>query len=99
MRYVDGYLLPVPKKNLKAYQKIAHKAGTIWKKYGALEYMECAGDDLKSDWSTITFPTTVKCKPGEKVIVPPPKTEADVRERAGHKEYERFDFYLNKKSL
>jgi peroxiredoxin (alkyl hydroperoxide reductase subunit C) len=41
----------------------------------------------------------VNWKPGEKVIVPPPKTEAEVREREGHEEYERFDFYLNKKSL
>jgi len=43
--------------------------------------------------------TPVNWKPGEKVIVPPPKSEADVKERASHKEYERFDFYLNKKSL
>jgi peroxiredoxin (alkyl hydroperoxide reductase subunit C) len=43
--------------------------------------------------------TPVNWKPGEKVIVPPPKSEADVKERATHKEYERFDFYLNKKSL
>ncbi len=68
MRYVDGYLLPVPKKNLKAYRAIALKAGKIWRKYGALEYFECAGDDLKSPWSTIKFPQTAKCKPGETVI-------------------------------
>jgi peroxiredoxin 2/4 len=43
--------------------------------------------------------TPVNWKPGEKVVVPPPKTEKDVAERATHKEYERFDFYLNKKSL
>ena len=67
MRYVDGYLLPVPKKNLKAYRAIALKAGKIWRKYGALEYCECAGDDLTSKWSTIKFPKTVKCKPGETV--------------------------------
>ncbi len=43
--------------------------------------------------------TPVDWKPGDKVVVPPPKTEAEVAERAGHKEYERFDFYLNKKEL
>lgn len=47
MRYVDGYLLPVPKKKLKAYQKIAHKAGTIWRKYGALGYMRMAYGGFK----------------------------------------------------
>lgn len=68
MRYVDGYVLPVPKKNLKAYRAIAAKAGKIWKKCGAVEYFECVGDDLKSKWSTIKFPQTVKCKPNETVI-------------------------------
>ena len=46
MRYVDGYVIPVPKKNLRAYRKISQKTGAIWKEYGALEYRECAGDDL-----------------------------------------------------
>ncbi len=68
MRYVDGYLLAVPKNNLKAYQKLALKAGKLWKKYGALEYMECAGDDLMSEWSTLKFPPMVKIKKGETVI-------------------------------
>lgn len=68
MRYVDCYLLAVPKNKLKEYQKIAKKAGQIWKKYGALEYMECAGDDLTSEWSTLTFPQMVQAKPGETVI-------------------------------
>lgn len=46
-KYVDGYLLPVPKKHLKAYRAMAAKAGPIWRKHGALEYRECVGDDLK----------------------------------------------------
>jgi uncharacterized protein YbaA (DUF1428 family) len=46
MRYVDGFLLPVPKKNLQAYRRMAEKAGKIWREHGALEYRECAGDDL-----------------------------------------------------
>lgn len=68
MRYVDGYLLPVPTKNLKTYKKIATKAGKIWMKYGALAYMECAGDDLKNDWAKVFFPQTVQAKPGETVV-------------------------------
>ena len=45
-RYVDGYVLPVPKKNLTAYRRLAQKAGKIWREHGALDYKECAGDDL-----------------------------------------------------
>ena len=45
-RYVDGYLLPVPKKNIAAYARIARKAGKIWMEHGALEYRECVGEDL-----------------------------------------------------
>jgi len=66
--YVDGYLLAVPKKNLQAYRKIAQMAGKVWKKHGALQYFECAGDDLNPKWATIKFPKTVKAKPGETVI-------------------------------
>ena len=44
MRYVDGFLLPVPKKNLQAYARIAQAAGKIWMEYGALEYRECVGE-------------------------------------------------------
>ena len=50
MRYVDGYVLPVPRKNLEAYVRIARKAGKIWREHGALEYRECVGDDLKVKW-------------------------------------------------
>ena len=46
MPYVDGFVLPVPRKNLAAYRRIAAKAGRIWKEYGALEYRECVGEDL-----------------------------------------------------
>jgi len=68
MRYVDGYVLPVPRKNLAAYSRMAQRAGKVWMKHGALQYMECAGDDLGSKWSAIKFPATVKAKPGEAVI-------------------------------
>lgn len=66
--YVDGYILPVPKKKLDAYRSMAKRAGKIWKKHGALEYFECVGDDLGSKFSGIKFPRTVRAKTGESVI-------------------------------
>jgi uncharacterized protein YbaA (DUF1428 family) len=70
-KYVDGYILPVPRKNLKAYRRIAQTAGQVWRKHGALEYFECAGDDLSPDMGGFrieTFPHTMKLKKGETVI-------------------------------
>jgi uncharacterized protein YbaA (DUF1428 family) len=67
MPYVDGYVLPVPKKNLQAYRRIAQKAGKIWREHGALEYRECAGDDLDVKWG-VPFPRSVKLKTGETVV-------------------------------
>ncbi len=67
MRYVDGFVLPVPKKNLQAYRRLAQKAGKIWREYGALEYRECAGDDLAVKMG-VTFPKMIKLKPGETVV-------------------------------
>ena len=67
MPYVDGFLLPVPKKNLPAYCRMATKAGKIWRKYGALDYKECAGDDLKVKMG-VPFPRQIKVKPGETVV-------------------------------
>jgi uncharacterized protein YbaA (DUF1428 family) len=67
MAYVDGYVLPVPKKNLAAYRRIAAKAGKIWREYGALEYHECVADDVKPGKLT-SFPQSVKLKPNETVI-------------------------------
>jgi len=67
MRYVDGFVLPVPKKNLESYRRMAQKAGKMWRKYGALDYKECVGDDLKPKWG-VPFPRTVKLKPGETVV-------------------------------
>jgi uncharacterized protein YbaA (DUF1428 family) len=66
--YVDGFLLPVPKKNLPAYRKLAQKARDIWMEYGALDYRECVGDDMVNDW-TVPFPKTAKAKPDEVVIL------------------------------
>jgi uncharacterized protein YbaA (DUF1428 family) len=67
MPYVDGYILPVPKKNLAAYRRIARKAGKIWMEHGALEYRECAGDDLGVKWG-VPFPKAIKAKPGETIV-------------------------------
>ena len=67
MRYVDGYVLPVPKKNVAAYRRMAQKAGKVWRDHGALEYMECVADDVKPGKHT-SFPQSVKLKPGETVV-------------------------------
>ena len=65
--YVDGFVLPVPKKNLAAYKRLAVKASKIWKEYGALDYKECVGDDLNSKFCK-SFPKGIKTKPGETVF-------------------------------
>jgi uncharacterized protein YbaA (DUF1428 family) len=67
MKYVDGYVLPVPTKNLAAYRQMAAKAAKIWRKYGALEFRECVGDDLKTI-KVRSFPGLVKPKRGETVV-------------------------------
>ena len=65
-RYVDGFVVPVPKKNVEKYRRIAQKAGKIWLEHGALEYVECVGDDVKPGKHT-SFPQSVKLKPSEVV--------------------------------
>ena len=67
MRYVDGYVLPVPKKNLQIYRRMAQKAGKVWRDHGALEFRECAGDDLKVKMG-VSFPRRIKAKRGETVF-------------------------------
>lgn len=67
MSYVDGFLLPVPKKNLDAYRRMARKAAKIWKEYGALDYCECVGDDLTPAFG-LPFPKLLKLKRGETVV-------------------------------
>jgi uncharacterized protein YbaA (DUF1428 family) len=67
MAYVDGFVLPVPKKKLQAYRAMARKAGKIWREHGALEYRECIADDVKPG-KTTSFPQSVKLKPGETVV-------------------------------
>src|SRR5215204_1134783 len=66
-RYVDGFVLPVPKKKLDAYRAMAKKAGRIWREHGALDFVECVADDVKPGKLT-SFPQSVKLKPGEVVV-------------------------------
>lgn len=66
-KYVDGYVIPVPKKNLAAYRKMAQWGKKTWLKYGALDYKECVGDDLKPAFGAL-FPRMTRLKPGETVI-------------------------------
>ena len=67
MSYVDGFVLPVPEKNLADYKRMARKAGKIWREHGALEYIECVADDVQPGKVT-SFPQAVKLKPGEVVV-------------------------------
>ena len=65
--YVDGYVIPVPKKNIEAYRKMAAFAGKLWREHGALEYRECVGDDLNIKM-LVPFTKSVKVKAGETVV-------------------------------
>ena len=67
MSYVDGFVLPVPKKNVAKYRRMAQSAGKVWKEHGALEYIECLADDVSPGKST-SFPQSVKLKPDETVV-------------------------------
>ncbi|MEO6566562.1 MAG: DUF1428 domain-containing protein [Casimicrobiaceae bacterium] len=67
MNYVDGFVIPVPKKNMAAYRKMARIASKVWREHGALEYRECIADDVKpGKWTS--FPQSVKLKAGEMVV-------------------------------
>jgi uncharacterized protein YbaA (DUF1428 family) len=66
MAYVDGFVVPVPKRRMQAYVRMARKAAKVWRDHGALDYVECMADDVK--WGKRTsFPQAVKLKPGEAV--------------------------------
>jgi uncharacterized protein YbaA (DUF1428 family) len=67
MAYVDGFVVPVPKKNVAAYRRMARAAGKIWKEHGALEFRECVGDDLNHKFG-MPFPKLARTKPGETVF-------------------------------
>ena len=65
--YIDGFVLPVPKKNIDAYRRMARKAGKIWREHGALQYTESVADDVKPGKVT-SFPQSVQLKAGEVVV-------------------------------
>ncbi len=67
MKYVDGFVIPVPKKKLDAYRRIARTAGKVWKEHGALEYVECVAEDVKPGKLT-SFPQSVQLKRTETVV-------------------------------
>ena len=66
-QYVDGFVLPIPKKNLDAYRRIARKCGKVWREHGALDYKECVAEDVKRGKVT-SFPQSVELKRGEVVV-------------------------------
>ncbi len=67
-QYVDGFVLPVPKKKLAAYRRMATLGSKVWREHGALDYRECVADDVKpGKWTS--FPRSVKAKPGETVVL------------------------------
>lgn len=68
MTYVDGFVIPLLKKNVKSYRKMAEEGKRMWMKHGALAYYECLGDDLHPAWIQTTFPKIAKTKPGETII-------------------------------
>jgi uncharacterized protein YbaA (DUF1428 family) len=65
--YVDGFVIPLPKKNLNAYCRMAQKAGKVWRDHGAVELRECVGDDLNIKMGKPS-PRGIKLKPGETVL-------------------------------
>jgi uncharacterized protein YbaA (DUF1428 family) len=67
MTYVDGFVIPIPKRRLAAYRRLARAAGKVWRDHGALQYVECVGDDLAVHCGP-TFPKQLKLKPGEAVL-------------------------------
>ena len=65
--YVDGFVVPVPKRNIEKYRRMSQKAGKVWREYGALDYRECVGDDLNVKMC-LPFPRGIKSKPGETIV-------------------------------
>lgn len=66
-KYVDGFVIPIPRKNRSAYKKMAREAQKVWRHFGALDYKECVIDDAKPKFVTRTFPKLAKTKKGEEV--------------------------------
>ena len=94
-KYVDGFVLVVPKKRVAEYRKMARDGGKMWMKYGALEYKECQLEDANPKWVTFTFPKMTKAKPNETVwfsyIVYKSKKHRDEVNKKAHKEMMKSD--------
>jgi uncharacterized protein YbaA (DUF1428 family) len=67
MAYVDGFVLAVPRRKLEAYRRLSRSAGKVWREHGALQYVECVGDDLKIKMG-VPFPRLARVKAGEAVV-------------------------------
>jgi uncharacterized protein YbaA (DUF1428 family) len=67
-RYVDGFVIPIKKKNAAKYKKMASLGCKVWMEYGALDYYECIADDMKQPWGGIPFPKLCKLKADETVV-------------------------------
>ena len=67
MKYVDGFVLALPKKKLQAYRRMAQKASRVWKDHGALDYKECVGDDMNVKFG-VPFPKQMKAKSSETIV-------------------------------
>jgi uncharacterized protein YbaA (DUF1428 family) len=67
-KYVDGFVVPVPKQNVEAYRRFAEEFDRVWREYGALEVIECIADDVKPGEVT-SFPQAVKLEPDETVVL------------------------------
>ena len=94
MAYVDGFVVPLPKDKIDDYREMSRKFGEIWREYGALDYKECVGDDLKAPFA-LPFPRGIRTRPGETVvfswIVDKSKAHRDrhPRARGGRRRYSR----------
>jgi uncharacterized protein YbaA (DUF1428 family) len=69
MAYTDGYLIPIPKKNVDSYRGIAEAAGALWREYGALDYKECVADDLNIEGMTATYTEALDLSDDETLIL------------------------------
>jgi len=68
MPYVDAFVIPIPRKNIAAYRRVARRAGKVWRRYGAVEFRETVGDDVNIKGMGVPFPRLARAKKGETVL-------------------------------
>jgi uncharacterized protein YbaA (DUF1428 family) len=101
MEYVDGFIIPVPKKKLSAYKKMAKLGAKVWREHGALDYRECVADDVQIG-KTTSFPRSVKRKPNETIIFAFITYKSRAHRDAVNKKCmkdKRFEAYMNPKAM